>query len=44
MRVCDAASVALLFLTCPALSWLTVIKQQSREAVEEASINNAIEA
>lgn len=38
-----SASVVLLFLICPALSWLTVIKWQSREAVEEAPINNVIE-
>lgn len=40
---CDA-SVVLLFLVCPALSWLTVIKWQSWGAVEEASVICVIEA
>lgn len=37
------ALMAPFFLLCLALSWETEIKWQSREAVEEASINNVIE-
>lgn len=36
-------SVVQLFLICPTLPWLTVIKKESREAVEEAAINNVME-